>query len=715
MGSRRSDFEQFYHETDAFRSTYRDRATNRTSTVNALLRLIPYRFLYTIESWLHPPLAPRPMLLGPARTQAAKKELLLKILGMDTQGRGIMGSVSQASQRGLSSVSGAMMAFKGASDSPPGLGNLDNSCYQNSILQGLASLKPLPPYLTEKLRDVDVDQRKYDATVNLRTLIADLNSVSNNGRTIWTPPALKNMSTWQQQDAQEYFSKLLDEVDKEIAKASKTKHSLPSLGSEKPTTVEGSPASSDSGYHSTTTSNASTSSMRNPLEGLVAQRVACVQCGHSDGLSLIPFNCLTLSLGVNAAEHDLYELLDAYSHIESIEGVQCGKCTLLKVQRLLNMVIDRARAENAPEEKLAEPLTRLAAVEEAFEDDDYEDTTITERCKIAPAHKVNSTKTKQTVVARPPQSLVIHMNRSAFDENTGYMWKNGAAVRFPMTLDLGPWCLGSAGTYTRVGSDDAGIPVVGPARADEEEWLLTPRASMIAGDKGQSKISGPIYELSAVVTHFGRHENGHYICYRRFPRASPPAAPESGEKVGDGEGIEMKPLPSAKPADAESPEEEEESGMEWWRLSDETVYKVDETTVLGQGGVFMLFYDCVDPSSVLTAQNGEEARPEVPVDGDTLVATDSDASDTADEPAQAQPRARRSPRATCSSMAKRRPPRANMPPAKQARCWPSGICSTRSPVTRASPAKRMSSSSGSMGRKRMCSLTVSMAERYMAS
>jgi ubiquitin carboxyl-terminal hydrolase 1 len=435
------------------------------------------------------------------------------------------------------------------------------------------------------------------------------------------------MSTWQQQDAQEYFSKLLDEVDKEIAKASKTKHSLPSLGPEKPATAEESPASSDSGYHSTTTSEASTGVIRNPLEGLVAQRVACVQCGHSDGLSLIPFNCLTLSLGVNAAEHDLYELLDAYSHIESIEGVQCGKCTLLKVQRLLNMVIDRARADNAPEEKLAEPLARLAAVEEAFEDDDYEDSTITERCKIAPSHKVNSTKTKQTVVARPPQSLVIHMNRSAFDENTGYMWKNGAAVRFPMTLDLGPWCLGSAGTYARVagGDNGTGIPIVGPARADEEEWLLTPRASMIAGDKGQSKISGPIYELSAVVTHFGRHENGHYICYRRFPRSSPPTAPEGEgdeKKVSDGDGIEMEPL---LPSEAE----EEEQGMEWWRLSDETVYKVDEASVLGQGGVFMLFYDCVDPSSVLTAQGGGNAQQAVPGE---VAATDSDASDAADEP-----------------------------------------------------------------------------------
>ena len=232
-----------------------------------------------------------------------------------------------------------------------------NSCYQNSILQGLASLSHLPPYLSDQLRGINLEERKNDATVNLRTLIADLNSVSNNGRTIWTPPALKNMSTWQQQDAQEYFSKLLDEVDKEIAKFSKTKHSLPCLAPKSThSSDEEGDSGDDSGYQSlasspTTSSVDSANAPKNPLEGLVAQRVACVQCGHSDGLSMIPFNCLTLSLGINVTEHDLYELLDAYSHIESIEGVQCGKCTLIKVQRLLNMVIDRARDAGQPEEK----------------------------------------------------------------------------------------------------------------------------------------------------------------------------------------------------------------------------------------------------------------------------------------------------------------------------------------------------------------------------
>lgn len=641
---------------------------------DALVYVVPYRILYLLDNWLHPPLVPRPMLQGPARTHAAKSALMQRVLGFDRPGGGVMGTVSQAGQRGLASFSGAMMALKGgSSDRPAGLGNLDNSCYQNSILQGLASLRPLPRYLSDQLRHIPLDaanQKTYQAALSLGTLIADLNDASNHGKTLWTPGSLKNMSTWQQQDAQEYYSKLLDEIDREIAKAAKVRNSsLPCLELKAAAAAEAtedanaaadddtneSQHSDDSGYQSisvvsrTADSSSAPKASHNPLEGLVAQRVACVQCGHCDGLSMIPFNCLTLSLGLNSAEHDLFELLDAYAHIESIEGVECGKCTLLKMKRLLTTILDRERASSSSSssssrgakgdesEKMGRHGARLAAVEEALEHDDFDDGTITGVCQVPPNLKVTSTKTKQAVIARPPQSLVIHMNRSAFDENTGYMWKNSAAVRFPLVLDLGPWCLGSAGTFERVqgqGQGGSTVPMVVPAHPDREEWLLRPRVSMVAGDKGQSKITGPLYELRAVITHYGRHENGHYVCYRKFPKSAAPEAtkplePAESERRNENDGdvaAEQESSAEVQIPDTDAGTEEvagpeqsyknndddddasSETEMEWWRLSDETVYKVDEETVLAQGGVFMLFYDCVDPVSVLTAQVEDDAE-----------------------------------------------------------------------------------------------------------
>ncbi|KAK1599469.1 ubiquitin carboxyl-terminal hydrolase [Colletotrichum navitas] len=532
---------------------------------DVLVWLIPFGALTVLEGWLHPPLFPRPMLQNRAKTHAVKSELLKNILGMNMQG-GIMGTVSQAGIRGLSSVSGAVMGLKGSSDYPPGLGNLDNSCYQNSILQGLASLKPFPKYLADPVQDPEIDRRKVEAVDTLRGLIADLNSTRNYGKTLWTPGSLKNMSTWQQQDAQEYFSKLLDEVDREIAKAAKATQKLTGFESECVNDdTAASQHSDDSGYQSLSTVSKISSAkvLRNPLEGLIAQRVACVECGHSDGLSMIPFNCLTLNLNSGGNDHDLYELLDVYAHIEPIEGVECGKCTLLKAKRLLATLVERAEASYTDKEKLKEPKLRLAAVEEALDEDDFEDKTLTEKCKFPSQFKVSSTKTKQAVIARPPQSLAVHMNRSVFDENTGMMYKNSSGIRFPLTLDLGPWCLGSA---------------INSRKSEEEQWLLDARSSMIAGDKRKSYITGPIYELRAVVTHYGRHENGHYVCYRKFPRNSP--------------------LEEAHEVSVKSEASDDNMEMDWWRLSDETVRKVDEEEVLDQGNVFMLFYDCVDPAII---------------------------------------------------------------------------------------------------------------------
>ncbi|KAI1498493.1 cysteine proteinase [Biscogniauxia marginata] len=564
-----------------------------------VVTITPATTLYTLDNWLHPPLFPIPksMLPPQSRSYAAKSELLRKILGMDKPGS-LVNTVARAGRRSLSTLSSSPFV-KPNTDQPPGLGNYDNSCFQNSILQGLSSLRPLPAYLAVALgQNTEDGDEDSGSAATLRDLISKLTDVGNNGTTLWTPRKLKSLDTWQQQDAQEYFSKILDEVDKEVKKAVQAQHRL--LGLEMNSVrdeTEDSQHSDDSGYQSLSVlSKAGFEArlMRNPLEGLVAQRVACVQCGYSEGLSMIPFNCLTLNLGIGQGGHDLYERLDSYTDLEAIQGVECAKCTLLKVQRLLKMHISRGRDVGTSEETLQEPLSRLAAVELALEEEDFEEKTLADKCKIPKQLRVTSTKTKQMVIARPPQSLAIHINRSVFDEYTGFMSKNLAAVRFPSALDLGPWCLGSAGTSTT------------DRTSEEEQWLSDPMSSMVSGDLNRSKITGPIYELRAVITHQGRHENGHYVCYRKHPHRREKAVDFSDKDFkapidGDDNNIQNNKetlVDTPYPGDFES-----NPDLKWWRLSDETVRPVSEETVLAQGGVFMLFYDCVDPYSVLVPKD----------------------------------------------------------------------------------------------------------------
>ncbi|ROW08960.1 hypothetical protein VMCG_02961 [Cytospora schulzeri] len=568
---------------------------------DALVFVIPAFVLYAVDRWVNPPLFPIPMLSSQPTTHAAKSDVLRKILRADQPG-GIVASVSQAGRRTLSHT---FSGLKGDISQPAGLGNWDNSCFQNSILQGLASLKHLPRYLggfTPAERPPHNDQTTTAGS--LRAFIAELNDSSNNGKTLFTPGVLKNMSTIQQQDAQEYFSKLLDQIDKDIEKGAKAACKLPGYETDpSKDDTAASQHSDDSGYQSLPTLSKAGSelvTMRNPLEGLSAQRVACTACGYSEGLSMIPFNCLTLNFEGGVPHYDLFELLDNLVRLESIEGVECVKCTLLHYQKGLQPMAKALPAAAA----------RLKVIEDALEEDEFDDKII-KTLKIPDNKMVSSTKTKQVVIGRPPPSLVMHMNRSVFDPTTFRSYKNLAAVQFPKTLDLGPWCIGSAeGVRIPAEARKDGVKAqVMELNGDKEQWVLDARASMVAGDAHPSRISGPIYELRAVVTHYGRHENGHYVCYRRHPRRSmkvPGSSKVEGKSdqppnlAGDELANDVDDINESRLDEAITDEPYgEDADAQWWRLSDETVTKVGEQDVLSQGGVFMLFYDCIDPNSVL--------------------------------------------------------------------------------------------------------------------
>ncbi len=177
------------------------------------------------------------------------------------------------------------------------------------------------------------------------------------------------------------------------------------------------------------------------------------------------------------------------------------------------MLRSRGIREDGP---LKAALGRLAAVEAAIEIDDFEEKTLTERCNIGPKLMVQSTKTKQVGIARPPASIAFHINRSMYNEFTGHTVKNLAPVRFPKVLNPWalvhrgappPWCPMLAGTST--------APL--PDRPTRSQWQLPPQLPMVAGSQQKSNLAGPYYELRAVITHYGLHENGHYVCYRKHP------------------------------------------------------------------------------------------------------------------------------------------------------------------------------------------------------
>lgn len=464
-------------------------------------------------------------------------------------------------QKGVRGVAGALS--KAPSDVPPGLGNWDNSCYQNSVIQGMASLPSLHEYLSEATTaygNLDMD------TTNgaLYDMITKLNDPSNHGQNFWIRGKLKSMSTFQQQDAQEYYSKILDAMDKEVQQEVKKRRPSDAWAAAAKIAVRAlderpeEPANTNDGFEDP---KARARLSPNPLDGLLAQRVGCIKCGYVEGLQLIPFNCVTVSLG-RGNTYDIRECLDDYTSLEQIEGVECAKCTLLKNKAALTPLADRGPVY----------AERLKEVEDALENDDFDDKTLVNKFKILKRNWTQSTKSRQAVIARAPKALVLHVNRSIFDEMSGAMYKNSANVSYPRVLDLDNWCLGG--------------DVTGG------QWPRDPTKSML-GDVDAEPVTTSLcqYRLRAAVTHYGSHGNGHYVCYR--PHATTPASPSETDN-----------------------QEVKATGEQWWRFSDDSVCAIPEQQA-HQGNIFMLFYERIDVGNPNHYVTTEEMHRIVPMESGT--------------------------------------------------------------------------------------------------
>lgn len=98
-------------------------------------------------------------------------------------------------------------------------------------------------------------------------------------------------------------------------------------------------------------------------------------------------------------------------------------------------------------------------------------------------------------------------------------------------------------------SDVSNTDEKGGGESDSEKFQATNRPSLNILPKISNIPATPLtYSLRSVIVHYGTHNYGHYIAFRKY------------------RGV-------------------------WWRISDETVYVVEEAEVLSTPGVFMLFYE----------------------------------------------------------------------------------------------------------------------------
>lgn len=412
-----------------------------------------------------------------------------------------------------------------------GLYNEGNTCFMNSIIQAVASLDSVEDFLNNNfntLQILEANDKKPIPTVLFKNLIHQLNQKLLTSHTYSTNDLIKSIGTeankwlsYDQQDAQEYFQQVLSFIEADFKRLHKE-------------------------------NNTKVPRIVTPFDGETAIRVGCLKCGEMEGIRKEISSSVGLSLSANVDHFTLLDLLKEYTHLETISGVECYRCSLVALEHIIK---DKLDANDKPmPEPLRKPFEkRLDEIQQTLQHDVIDET----KYKALKPQKVKELidKSKQIMFAKPPPKvLAIHLNRSVFDLSTGYIRKNLSPVDYDEYLDLTPFVVADI--------DD-------PENKD-------PKHTMRAAAEGTEVDDNLRYRLKSVVIHYGSHNFGHYICFRRDSR----------------HGI-------------------------WWRISDHNVIQVDIDQVLNAQGVFMVFYEQVSVTvphfelSSLNESSKEEQSAEV--------------------------------------------------------------------------------------------------------
>ncbi|KAI8593054.1 hypothetical protein BDZ88DRAFT_493529 [Geranomyces variabilis] len=379
---------------------------------------------------------------------------------------------------------------------PQGLNNLGNTCFMNAVIQAVASLPSMCAYLQDRcLREatefpgdedeLHVTRAMCDLTVALNQLSTKRSSIAP--RNLMDALSASNQSNrrllcYNQQDAHELLQLVSSTISSEemdpIAPISLT-NALPV------------PADTLHGVIQNAKSNFRLPRwVKNPLLGLTASAITCCTCNYSSGIRHEPFDILSLAIPVGRGPYSIESLLREYVAPERIHDFICDRCSLSKTLQWLDgqlrqqeeeihrlnekrkrTLSRRAKHRQAAESTsspatspVRDPLTEKEDNMATIEEDLAEAAQNLERMKrdrksVEHAKKfdVNATlppsikkvkfaaplSEKRIMIAAPPRSLCLHMQRSVYHPS-GATLKNPARINFSEYLDLGPFSTADA-------------------------------------------------------------------------------------------------------------------------------------------------------------------------------------------------------------------------------------------------------------------------------
>ncbi|KAG0165557.1 hypothetical protein DFQ28_008451 [Apophysomyces sp. BC1034] len=338
---------------------------------------------------------------------------------------------------------------------------------------------------------------------------------------------------------------------------------------------------------------------RNPFTGLAASRVSCMKCGYTAPIRHHTFDNISLTVP-QTLSCTLESCLSTYTKVDVLTDFQCRKCILLATLDNLTHELTMAREKSTEKNNVTDGNGGIKRLEEQIQ---HVRSAIRYNIENPlpgiplTTPKTVSCTTKQTMFANPPKSLCLHLSRSVYHPS-GYIQKNHCNVHFPEFLDLAP--------YTTNGFLNANDPAtalssppsvnVAPQQARTSRTSLVYLRNMAGGNRfvhgrdglnvalaskeeeDQRPIQNALpsltlpairaiqYRLTAVIVHYGSHDSGHFITYRR------------------------KKLPTGYDVRPPLGENGSRSPSKFWQCSDDIVKEVDAETVLASEA-YMLFYE----------------------------------------------------------------------------------------------------------------------------
>lgn len=235
--------------------------------------------------------------------------------------------------------------------------------------------------------------------------------------------------------------------------------------------------------------------------------------------------------------------LQEYVALEYLSDAACRKCALIEAASELASQLDglKEHTRNAKDlderrqviTKVVELERRRRVLEDRLNTGQIEE----EDDQLRTVSRLSS---KQAMIAKPPKTLCLHLSRSTYHPS-GAVLKNTCHVSFPEELNLAPYC--TDGTIN-----------------------MQPHLPMSSGALDTSQTR---YRLMSVIVHFGSHDFGHFIAYKRRVAVESCSCAACGDRQ-----------PCLKPQDT------------WYRISDDHVSECTLEEVL-QSDAYMLLYEQV--------------------------------------------------------------------------------------------------------------------------